>query len=73
MPEEANNSVLCMDCQKTFKSEEDYNNHNCAAHAEEQKKNDVEDRKPKIETPENRETSSNGKRRTRSRIKKEQA
>ena len=64
-------AVLCMDYQETFKSEEDYDNHNCPAHAKEEKNNDVEDTKPKMEPPENGECSSNGKRSPRSRIKKE--
>ena len=46
VPEEGDNSVLCMECNETFKSEEDCDNHNCAAHTKEQKKNDVEDQKP---------------------------
>ena len=71
MTDETDNSVLCLDCQETFKSEEDCNNHNCPAHAEKQKNNDVEDPKPKMEPQEIREPSSNGKRRTKSRIKKE--
>ena len=61
VPEETDESVLCIDCQQTFKSEQDCENHNCPARTEEQKKSDVEDPKPKIETPENREKSSNGK------------
>ena len=35
--DETDNSVLCMDCQETFKSEEDCNNHNCPSHAKKQK------------------------------------
>ena len=38
VPEETDDSVLYMDCQQTFKSEQDCDNHNCPAHAEEQKK-----------------------------------
>ena len=69
--DETEDSVLCMDCQETFKLEDDCDNHNCPAHTKEQKNNDVKDPKPKMEPPENGECSSNGKRRTRSRIKKE--
>ena len=31
IPEETDDSVLCMDCEQTFKSEEDCNNHNFPA------------------------------------------
>ena len=38
VPEETDDSVLCMDCHETFKLEQDCDNHNCPAHTEEEKK-----------------------------------
>ena len=70
MQEETGDSVLYMDCQETFKT--DCDNHDCPAGALKKKQNDIQ--KPTIKTehsPENGEngkTSSNGKRRTRSKL-----
>ena len=65
-------SVLCMDCQETFKCEDDCDNHQCPAQAPKPKQK----KQPKIEPHENfkggGEGSSGGKRNTRStQIKKE--
>ena len=70
--EETDDSVLCMDCQQTFKTEVDCDNHDCPTLTPRKKQNDIQN--PNIKTecpPENGETSSNGKTRTRSKIKKE--
>ena len=73
--EETDDSVLCMDCQQIFKTEADCDNHDCPALPPKKKPNDIQNPKVKTECPpengEDRETSSNGKRRTRSKIKKE--
>ena len=61
--QEIDDSVLCMDCQQTFKLEIDCDNHSCPARArdKEQKQIPDKDKNLKVKPPEDGEQSSYGK------------
>ena len=66
------NSVLCMDCKKTFKSEEDCDNHQCPASVQKNPKKHKTEPQDNNEGGGEGECASCGKRNTRSsKIKKE--
>ena len=72
IPQDSNESIICMDCNETFKCEDDCDNHECPAQPPKPKQKKLPKTEPQESFESECESTSTGKRSTRStQIKKE--